>query len=116
MLHSSQYLTTCPPYLVSSPLPLPRPLSMPLHAVGLVLAKVRALQPWADGKQVKAEVDAEVLLLLGPKTEADEAKPVKKKKEKKVRGEGEVGQVKSGSLCSGMCGAVAVLKGQSEAS
>ena len=56
-----------------------------MPAVGLVLAKVRALQPWADGKQVKAEVDAEVLALLGPKTEADEAKPAKKKKEKKVR-------------------------------
>ncbi|CAI5525052.1 unnamed protein product [Closterium sp. Naga37s-1] len=55
--------------------------------VGLILAKVRALQPWADGKLAKEEVDAQVLAVLGPKTEADEAKPVKKKKEKKPKGD-----------------------------
>ncbi|GJP35092.1 hypothetical protein CLOM_g19590 [Closterium sp. NIES-68] len=55
--------------------------------LGLILAKVRSLQPWADGKLAKEEVDAQVLSLLGPKTEADDAKPLKKKKEKKPKGE-----------------------------
>ncbi|CAI5464953.1 unnamed protein product [Closterium sp. Yama58-4] len=55
--------------------------------VGLILAKVRALQPWADGKLAKEEVDAQVLAVLGPKTDADEAKPAKKKKEKKPKGD-----------------------------
>lgn len=38
---------------------------------GLLMQKVRAALPWADGKAVKNEVDVQVLDLLGPKTEAD---------------------------------------------
>eukprot|EP00164_Ancoracysta_twista_P004428 GFYU01005976.1.p1 GENE.GFYU01005976.1~~GFYU01005976.1.p1 ORF type:complete len:267 (+),score=118.25 GFYU01005976.1:60-803(+) len=37
---------------------------------------------WAEGSMVKKELDAQMLALLGPKTEADMAKPDKKKKEK----------------------------------
>lgn len=39
--------------------------------VGKILADVRAKLPWADGKAVKCEVDAQIFYLLGAKTEAD---------------------------------------------
>jgi len=57
----------------------------PLHKLFAQL-KVGPLQ-WGDGKAVKDEFDAQVLALLGPKTEADLAKPAKKKKEKKPAAE-----------------------------
>ena len=49
----------------------------------MLLAKVMAKQPWADGPSVKSELDRQVDAVLGPKTEADErplpkAKPAKK--------------------------------------
>ena len=57
----------------------------PLHKLFAQL-KVGPLQ-WGDGKAVKDDFDAQVLALLGPKTEADLAKPAKKKKEKKPAAE-----------------------------
>ena len=48
------------------------PLATLLRAVG-------ALQPWADNRAVKEGVDAAVASLLGPKTDADNAKPAKAK-------------------------------------
>ncbi|XP_043247011.1 probable glutamine--tRNA ligase [Amphibalanus amphitrite] len=54
--------------------------------VGMLLAAMRKELPWADGKLVKAEMDAQVLSLLGPKTDADNA-PVQKKKPKKEKTE-----------------------------
>ncbi|CAI5999313.1 unnamed protein product [Closterium sp. NIES-64] len=72
--------------------------------VGLILAKVRGLQPWADGKLAKEEVDAQVLAVLGPKTEADEAKPAKKKKEKKPKGDDSAGG-EAGDKAAGTAGA-----------
>ncbi|MCO5601875.1 hypothetical protein L7F22_056001 [Adiantum nelumboides] len=50
--------------------------------VGLLLGKVRKVLPWADGKTVKEEMDTQMRSLLGERTEEDDAKPVKKKKEK----------------------------------
>ena len=41
------------------------------------MGDVRKSQPWADGKAVKAEMDMQILDLLGPKTDADLAPPPK---------------------------------------
>ena len=46
---------------------------------GLLLGAVRKSLKWADMKEVKAEIDMQVLDLLGPKTEADLKKPAKVK-------------------------------------
>ena len=48
----------------------------------MLLGKARTSIPFVDGKKLKAALDCEVLNLLGPKTEADLAKPKKEKKEK----------------------------------
>lgn len=48
-----------------------------------IMQEVREKAPWADGKQVKNEVDVQIFDLLGEKTEADLAPPPKKQKEKK---------------------------------
>lgn len=48
-----------------------------------LMQEVRDELPWADGKQVKNEVDVQIFDLLGEKTEADLAPPPKKQKEKK---------------------------------
>lgn len=48
-----------------------------------LMQEVREVLPWADGKQVKNEVDVQIFDLLGEKTEADLAPPPKKQKEKK---------------------------------
>lgn len=48
-----------------------------------IMQEVREVLPWADGKQVKNEVDVQIFDLLGEKTEADLAPPPKKQKEKK---------------------------------
>lgn len=46
---------------------------------GILLGKARVSIPFADGKKLKSELDLQILELLGPKTEADLAKPVKNK-------------------------------------
>lgn len=48
-----------------------------------IVQEVRESLPWADGKQVKNEVDVQIFDLLGEKTAADLAPPPKKQKEKK---------------------------------
>nr|XP_043613934.1 glutamine--tRNA ligase [Erigeron canadensis] len=53
--------------------------------VGDLFAHVRKKQPWADPKIVKELIDSKLSALLGPKTAADNEKPVKKKKEKPVK-------------------------------
>ncbi|XP_076956315.1 glutamine--tRNA ligase-like [Bidens hawaiensis] len=53
--------------------------------VGDLFAHVRKKQPWADPKIVKKLIDSKLYELLGEKTEADNEKPVKKKKEKVVK-------------------------------
>ena len=45
--------------------------------VGVLLGEARSLLKFADGKDVKNEVDMAVLNLLGPKTDADLVKPEK---------------------------------------
>uniref|UniRef100_A0A182VST4 Probable glutamine--tRNA ligase n=1 Tax=Anopheles minimus TaxID=112268 RepID=A0A182VST4_9DIPT len=52
--------------------------------VGKLLTEIRAALPWVDGKALKSEVDVQVFDLLGPKTEADEEKVVKKRREPPV--------------------------------
>lgn len=46
---------------------------------GLIMSEARNKLKFADGKIIKNEVDMQILDLLGPKTEADLAKPVKQK-------------------------------------
>uniref|UniRef100_A0A182MIS9 glutamine--tRNA ligase n=1 Tax=Anopheles culicifacies TaxID=139723 RepID=A0A182MIS9_9DIPT len=52
--------------------------------VGKLLTEIRAALPWVDGKALKSEVDVQVFDLLGPKTEADEEKIVKKRRDPPV--------------------------------
>lgn len=49
--------------------------------VGMIMGKAREKLKWADGKAVKAEIDMQILDLLGPKTEAD-LQPSKTKESK----------------------------------
>ena len=49
------------------------------------MGKARIEIPFVDGKKLKSELDLQVLEKLGPKTEADLAKPQKKKAEKKAK-------------------------------
>lgn len=53
--------------------------------VGELLGHVRKRLPWADAKAVKQLADAKLYELLGDKTEADNEKPSKKKKEKPAK-------------------------------
>eukprot|EP00730_Choanoeca_flexa_P018239 TRINITY_DN8861_c0_g2_i2.p1 TRINITY_DN8861_c0_g2~~TRINITY_DN8861_c0_g2_i2.p1 ORF type:complete len:814 (+),score=248.44 TRINITY_DN8861_c0_g2_i2:99-2540(+) len=50
---------------------------------GKLFGALRKTLPWAEGKLVKAEVDAQLAALLGPRTAEDDA-PVKKEKKKKA--------------------------------
>ncbi|XP_061837793.1 glutamine--tRNA ligase [Nerophis lumbriciformis] len=50
--------------------------------MGLLMGDVRSALKWADGKALKNEVDMQILLLLGPKTEADLEKKSKVQKAK----------------------------------
>ncbi|ONM29183.1 Glutamine--tRNA ligase cytoplasmic [Zea mays] len=53
--------------------------------VGMLCGQVRKRHPWGDAKAVKEEIDKRLAEILGPKTEADSIKPVKKKKEKTAK-------------------------------
>ena len=53
-----------------------------LYNTGKLLAELRQVQPWANGKDVKVEFDAQILALLGPQTEADKAAKAAAKKKK----------------------------------
>ena len=44
---------------------------------GMLMASVRKTLPWADGKMVKAELDLQILDILGPKTAEDLAPQAK---------------------------------------
>lgn len=66
------------------------------YPVGMLLGKVRAKLPWADGKAVKAETDMQVLDLLGPKTEADLAPQAKVKQPKAPKAKDDGAKKKAG--------------------
>nr|CAB3460431.1 unnamed protein product [Digitaria exilis] len=53
--------------------------------VGSLCGQVRKKHPWGDAKSVKEEIEKKLVEILGPKTEADNAKPMKKKKEKPTK-------------------------------
>lgn len=53
--------------------------------IGGLMQEVRKQLPWADGKIVKNEVDAQILDILGAKTEADLTPVQKQKKQKEVK-------------------------------
>lgn len=57
-----------------------------------LMQEVREKLPWADGKQVKNEIDVQIFDFLGEKTEADLAPPQKKQKEKKPADDGGMGK------------------------
>ena len=46
------------------------------------MGKVRSQLKWADGKEIKAQVEIQLLDLLGPKTDADLLPPPKAEKKK----------------------------------
>ena len=48
----------------------------------VIMAEVRESLKWADGSAIKAELETQLVAVLGPKTEADLAKPKKDKKKK----------------------------------
>lgn len=48
------------------------------------MQEVRQELKWADGKEIKNEVDLQVLDLLGPKTEADFSPHIKQSKKFKM--------------------------------
>ena len=50
---------------------------------GVLMTELRTSMKWADGKLVKAELDGQILSLLGPKTEQDLNPPKEPAKEKK---------------------------------
>ena len=50
---------------------------------GQIMSEVRRALPWADGKAVRAEMDLQLLDLLGPKTEADLAPQARATREKR---------------------------------
>ncbi|CAF0733153.1 unnamed protein product [Brachionus calyciflorus] len=52
---------------------------------GTLMADLRNRIKWADGKLVKSEVDSQILSLLGPKTEQDNAKEPKEKKKEEAK-------------------------------
>ena len=52
--------------------------------VGVIMQEVRQELKWADGKEIKNEVDLQVLDLLGPKTEADFSPQTKQSKKLKT--------------------------------
>ena len=49
---------------------------------GPLMGKVRGQLKWADGKEIKAQVEIQLLDLLGPKTDADLLPPPKAEKKK----------------------------------
>eukprot|EP01147_Barroeca_monosierra_P003392 gene3392-6046_t len=53
------------------------------YPIGKLMARIRDIQPWADPKLVKEEIDSQLLLLLGSKTESD-TKPIEKPKKVKT--------------------------------
>ncbi|XP_020114560.1 glutamine--tRNA ligase isoform X2 [Ananas comosus] len=53
--------------------------------VGNLCGQVRKRHPWADAKIVKEVIDEKLFGILGEKTEADDKKPLKKKKEKPAK-------------------------------
>jgi glutaminyl-tRNA synthetase len=53
--------------------------------VGSLCGQVRKKHPWGDAKATKDEIEKRLAEILGPKTEADNVKPVKKKKEKPAK-------------------------------
>ncbi|WVZ96810.1 hypothetical protein U9M48_042399 [Paspalum notatum var. saurae] len=57
--------------------------------VGSLCGQVRKRHPWGDAKSIKEEIEKRLVEILGPKTEADNAKPIKKKKEKPAKVEEE---------------------------
>ena len=64
------------------------------------MGKVRAQLKWADGKEIKAQVEIQLLDLLGPKTDADLLPPPKaekKKPEKKPKEDIKAGEKSDGA-------------------
>uniref|UniRef100_A0A8R7VB59 glutamine--tRNA ligase n=1 Tax=Triticum urartu TaxID=4572 RepID=A0A8R7VB59_TRIUA len=55
--------------------------------VGNLCGQVRKRHPWGDAKATKEEIEKRLAEILGPKTEADNVKPVKTKKGKPAKPE-----------------------------
>lgn len=77
---------------------------------GILITEARKVLKFADGKLVKAEVDKQVLELLGPKTEADSAKPGKKVKQAKQEETGKMPAKEDVVVASGSQDIIELLK------
>ncbi|KAF2354524.1 Glutamine-tRNA synthetase [Trinorchestia longiramus] len=83
--------------------------------IGPLLAEARLNLMWADNKKIKEEFDLQVIMLLGPKTEEDLAKPAKAPKQNNPveKNDKNVPQEKKAALCNGAAEADQVLSGVS---
>lgn len=61
------------------------------------MGKVRGQLKWADGKEIKAQVEIQLLDLLGPKTDADLLPPPKAEKKKGDKKGGSKDEKKAGA-------------------
>ena len=64
---------------------------------GPLMGKVRGQLKWADGKEIKAQVEIQLLDLLGPKTDADLLPPPKAEKKKGDKKGGNKEEKKAGA-------------------
>jgi len=74
------------------------------YNAGPLMGKVRSQLKWADGKEIKAQVEIQLLDLLGPKTDEDllpPAKTEKKKVDKKPKAEDKAGDKSDNSAEDG---------------
>ena len=74
------------------------------YNAGPLMGKVRSQLKWADGKEIKAQVEIQLLDLLGPKTDEDllpPAKTEKKKVDKKPKLEDKAGDKSDNSAEDG---------------
>ncbi|XP_055630754.1 probable glutamine--tRNA ligase isoform X2 [Toxorhynchites rutilus septentrionalis] len=66
--------------------------------VGKLLAEIRSILPWADGKAVKNEVDVQIFDMLGPKTESDSMRLPKADKKNKEKNNSLACEIKNESI------------------
>ena len=67
------------------------------YNAGPLMGKVRSQLKWADGKEIKAQVEIQLLDLLGPKTDADLLPPPKAEKKKGDKKGGNKEEKKAGA-------------------
>jgi glutaminyl-tRNA synthetase len=74
---------------------------------GPLLASLRVVHPWADAKAAKAELDAQLAALLGPRTAEDDKPQEKPKKEKAPPPDAAAAKAAAGGASAGAASAAA---------